>query len=367
MKKELGIAGDGGESEPTPDGRSISESSSAAGISAKAVADAHSSMAQEYDHLDDLWYPWLFAQVHELIARHLPRTPNDRPRALDVGCGTGFQSFLLARAGYDVLGIDLSEGLLALAEEKCDLHARPPLIAPPLFSSSCWPGLDAHHARLGQLLEAARQERSVARPRFERADATTFDYGEAAFDVVVCCGSVLSFIDSYPLTILRMAKALVPGGLLFLEVEQKANLDLLWPVVDILSGGRLGYEQSWSEARRNLSSPGRSVRVDYPFELQNGEDVTLPIWLFADADLRANFRQAGLRVERALGIHWATNLLPSTVLHRPAPSRLLARGVRLLERVDGLFGRGWPACRLGCSAAFVLRRDGVPGRDGRLG
>ena len=37
---------------------------------------------------------------------------------LDVGCGTGTISILLAKEGYDVTGVDLSEDMLALAYEK---------------------------------------------------------------------------------------------------------------------------------------------------------------------------------------------------------------------------------------------------------
>ncbi len=39
-------------------------------------------------------------------------------RILDIGCGTGRHSIELARRGYDVVGVDLSESQLALAKEK---------------------------------------------------------------------------------------------------------------------------------------------------------------------------------------------------------------------------------------------------------
>ncbi|HAX73779.1 MAG TPA: SAM-dependent methyltransferase [Firmicutes bacterium] len=37
---------------------------------------------------------------------------------LDVGCGTGTISILLAKEGYDVTGVDLSEDMLAIANQK---------------------------------------------------------------------------------------------------------------------------------------------------------------------------------------------------------------------------------------------------------
>lgn len=43
---------------------------------------------------------------------------SEYPRLLDIGCGTGTMSLLLAQAGYDVRAIDLSEDMLAIAAER---------------------------------------------------------------------------------------------------------------------------------------------------------------------------------------------------------------------------------------------------------
>lgn len=333
-------------------------SASAHAIDPLHVAAAHDRMAAEYDQLDDLWYAWLFVQLHEFIGRHLPNGGPDAPRAVDAGCGTGFQSFLLARAGYRVTGIDLAADLLAAARAKCAAHAAPPLAAPPLFSTA----LDAawiarHHRRLAARLECARGGRAVMPPQFERADLAAFDYGEGELDVLVCCGSVLSFVDGYRDRIARMAAALRRGGRLFLEVEQKRNLDLLWPAVDRLLGDALGYGQSWPRIAANLASRRRApLRIQYPFTLHGGDAVALPIWLFSTTELEDTFRACGLRIVGRAGVHQITNLIPSTVLHRPAPGALMQRLFALLSRADATVARRWPFRRLGCSVAYCLER-----------
>ncbi|HKF76440.1 MAG TPA: methyltransferase domain-containing protein [Candidatus Dormibacteraeota bacterium] len=51
-----------------------------------------------------------------LLARLLPSEPP--LRVLDVGCGTGFLALLLAEAGHRVVGVDLSEPMLAVARRE---------------------------------------------------------------------------------------------------------------------------------------------------------------------------------------------------------------------------------------------------------
>ena len=48
----------------------------------------------------------------------LPELPPAPARVADLGCGTGSITLLLAQAGYDVHGLDLSEGMVAAARAK---------------------------------------------------------------------------------------------------------------------------------------------------------------------------------------------------------------------------------------------------------
>lgn len=59
----------------------------------------------------------------DLLTRLLP--PDPPLRILDVGCGTGFLSFLLAGAGHTVVGLDLSEAMLEMARRTAASRALP--------------------------------------------------------------------------------------------------------------------------------------------------------------------------------------------------------------------------------------------------
>jgi 2-polyprenyl-3-methyl-5-hydroxy-6-metoxy-1,4-benzoquinol methylase len=54
-----------------------------------------------------------FALALDLFLQHIPAG-----RLLDVGCGPGWTSLLLAKAGYDVTGVDISERMIEIAQER---------------------------------------------------------------------------------------------------------------------------------------------------------------------------------------------------------------------------------------------------------
>ncbi|NJM06953.1 class I SAM-dependent methyltransferase [Candidatus Gracilibacteria bacterium] len=62
----------------------------------------------------------------QLLRAQLPPAP---AQVLDVGTGTGFLAILLSELGHEVVGVDLSTGMLALAQAKADGLARPPVFA----------------------------------------------------------------------------------------------------------------------------------------------------------------------------------------------------------------------------------------------
>lgn len=76
---------------------------------------AYEALAASYDRLtDDVAYGEVLDFL-ELLLRERDKRPES---VLDLACGTGSLSILLARRGYRVLGADLSEDMLSVAYSK---------------------------------------------------------------------------------------------------------------------------------------------------------------------------------------------------------------------------------------------------------
>ena len=249
------------------------------------VSRRFDAMAAEYDVLEP-WYEHLYARVHAMLVSALAPLPGARrPRALDAGCGHGFQTALLHDLGYETHGVDLAAALLALARQR------------------------------------------VPGARLARADITALPYPDEAFDVATCCGSTLSFVHDADRALHELARVLRPGGRLLLECEHKWSLDLAWAAASALTGDPLGYGTPIRTLSRALHRPFRAaLTLPYP-----GYGT---LTLFTGRDLRTRLLRAGLQVRRAWGIHAFTNLIPSTILHRPRVSRALAAVYRLLCALD---------------------------------
>src|SRR5215469_10054660 len=74
------------------------------------------AMAESYDELEP-WYEHLYAELHRILRSALSPVPPDG-LALDAGCGTGFQTAILAELGYRPLGLDLSAASLTVARTR---------------------------------------------------------------------------------------------------------------------------------------------------------------------------------------------------------------------------------------------------------
>src|SRR5690349_12122525 len=215
-----------------------------------SVAALFDGMAATYDDVEP-WYEHLYAVLHALLRAEIGTAPAGGGRALDAGCGTGYQTAVLAGGGWQPHGVDISGALLAIARD------RLPAAALTLATVEALP------------------------------------YGEGVFDVVVCCGSTLSFVDDPRRALAELGRVLRPGGRLLLECEHRPSLDLAWAWVSGLAGDALGYGIAPGEAWRALVAR-TSVRLGYP-----GYGV---LSLFTRRDLRDMLTAAGLVTRREWGV-----------------------------------------------------------------
>ena len=92
--------------------------------------DAYHALAESYDRLtNDVDYEATVDFYFDILEREglKPRT------CVDLACGTGSVTAILARKGLDVIGVDLSEEMLTVAQQKAmELEHMPRFICQPL-------------------------------------------------------------------------------------------------------------------------------------------------------------------------------------------------------------------------------------------
>ena len=147
--------------------------------------DAYKNLAASYDRLtNDVDYEATVAFYEEILRREglAPRT------VVDLACGTGSVTEILARKGYRVTGVDMSEEMLTEAAMK-----TMDMLEPPVYSC--------------QLLQELRLPRGV--------------------DMAVCALDSLDYIldpADCKEAIRRAYKALNPGGIFIFDVNTPEKL-----------------------------------------------------------------------------------------------------------------------------------------------
>jgi MPBQ/MSBQ methyltransferase len=307
------------------------------------VVHIFDEMESDYDQITDLWYSWLFSRLHFLITKKIISKWTGSPKVLDIGCGTGYQSLLYAKAGAKVTGVDISGQLLKVAKQKRIefQHAETLSFFEPKFGF-----VKKYERRINELL-SQRNSAQISFPDFMLGDAQELEFANESFDHINCCGSTLSFIDDYNLAIKEMHRVLKPGGTFVLELESKANPDLWWTFLDSsVLFGLLGYETSFKEAKEQVAGEwGKHIKVEYPFgDIRN--PVYMNIRLFNKKKIKRELKEAGLLVSKCYSIHSVTNLIPSTVLHNPEPGAILTGNFNVLAKIEEKIPFFLPGCSL---------------------
>ena len=154
------------------------------------VNELFATIAAHYDRINDLQSLGQHRRWKRRVVESAAPQPGER--ALDVCCGTGDLAFALARGGAEVVGLDFSAPMLAIA-------ARKPSV----------PGASA--------------------PRFVRGDAMQLPFPDAHFDIVTV-GYGLRNLASWETGLNEMVRVAKPGGrLLVLDFGKPDNA--LWRTV----------------------------------------------------------------------------------------------------------------------------------------
>lgn len=145
----------------------------------------YTALAGSYDRLTyDVEYTEIWAFLKELLSR-AGKTPET---VLDLACGTGSLSVLLAQEGYRVIGVDMSEDMLTVAAQKAQELENMPFFV-------C------------QRMERLRLPEQV--------------------DCAVCCLDSLNYVTDPAdcrKAIARVWKALRPGGMFLFDINSPEKL-----------------------------------------------------------------------------------------------------------------------------------------------
>ncbi|MBN1802541.1 MAG: class I SAM-dependent methyltransferase [Candidatus Lokiarchaeota archaeon] len=293
------------------------------------MEDIFNSMAGEYDDLSDLWYSWLFSRLHYIITKNVICTKLPQ-KVLDVGCGTGLQSYLFASAGCKVIGFDIAEDLVEIAKQK-GTEFQP-------YKFELFPVYHEYVSKYNKFMRANIKKKipslNYCDPEFYTGDATNISYPDNTFDHVNCCGSVLSFIPNYKKALSEISRVLVKNGTFLVEVEGKWSFNIIYQLLDPLFRGKFELNTKFKEALKFITKkPTRNITIDFPFgDYKN--PVHMNLKLFTSYSLKRLLKYYGLMVEKKWAIHSLTNLIPCTYLDNLKPSTRLKKAFNFLARLE---------------------------------
>ena len=303
----------------------------------------------DYDYVNDCYYSWLYSRLHYFIAKYIIKSKHNFGKILDVGCGTGFQSYLYAAVGAEVLGIDISKRMLDLAHKKNHIkHLKNNiLLNPEKFNFT-----KKYNNLIYSLLEDKIKNNAFREPTFMQADIHNLPFPDNIFSHINSCGSILNLIGDSKLALSEISRVLEPKGTLLLEVESKWSLDRWWTVLDSLLNNSIGYHTSFKDA---LSPFFQSINKEIVITYQYGEStfsIPIKLKLFTFQKIKELFTLFNLRIIKYWTIHSFTNLIPSVVLDTNYPSRFLVKIFRILS----FFEEKIPISLPGCSMVFFLQK-----------
>lgn len=147
----------------------------------------------------------------------------DGSQWVDVGCGPGIHAIRLARAGYRVNGLDLSEGVLAAAQEN------------------------------------ARTAGVADRVTFNHGNLLALPFADSEISYLLCWG-VLMHVPDIAGAVREMSRVLAPGGRIAIQENNRAALDnKLLTAFDALRPSRARRVDTAAGLERWFETPGGTL------------------------------------------------------------------------------------------------------------
>ncbi|HDQ74183.1 MAG TPA: class I SAM-dependent methyltransferase [Chloroflexi bacterium] len=177
------------------------------------VSGQFDAFGEAYQHWERLRSPIVYRRLVALA-------PGPWGRVLYVGCGAGSVAFLLAERASDVIGVDLSPGLLSLAEDR----RRRECVGNVTFEN-------------------------VA---FANADAASLPFRAGAFDLIFSYG-VFHHLDA-DRVLPQVGRLLVVGGrgivFDYVTSDPRLNASPLWQIIQAFKSApgywrRYGWRAAW--------------------------------------------------------------------------------------------------------------------------
>lgn len=288
------------------------------------------NMKDEYDIIKDPWYSWLFSRLHYFIAKYVIK-PNNPEKVLDIGCGTGFQSFLHAAAGSLVEGFDISPELIAVANQKKNTFDYTSV---KLFTAH-YDFVEKYNRIIKIIVSKSRGIKIYSPPNFQVADAEQIPFGNEQFDHINCCGAVLSFIKNYKKTIAEISRVLKRNGTFFIEVEGRWRCDEIWALLDATFKDKLGIcDDNFKNTFKIITkNPLQNSVIKFATE-KKGVPINLKMNLFTSYTLKRELLRNGLIVNKRKSIFSVINLIPYLFLSNLESNKQLVNLFMFLAKIE---------------------------------
>jgi SAM-dependent methyltransferase len=230
-----------------------------------------------YDGSGQIRFAVLIGQyLREVLARH----PVDGRQAFDLACGTGTLALILANDGWQVVGLDRSAAMLAIARER-----------------AADAGYEIAFVE-GDMRELKMQNEEL-RMNSDTVCDSSFFILHSSFDLVTCTYDSLNYLLAEADLVscfAGVAAALRPGGLFFADMNTHHFLEHDWGVCDV------------------LERPGFVQVAQSHFDSANACS-TMVLTGFAGDDERGYQRFDEIHVERAYAPESVAGLLEAAGLH----------------------------------------------------